>query len=206
MTTIKTAAIYLRVSSKLKGAAGERECRQTVENQRLQLEKYAQAVGWNVVHVFEDHDSGAKAARPGFISLMDAAARHEFDVTLVWSLDRFGREGIAKTLGHLKQLADYKVAFRSFNEPFLDTTGDFGDLLIALFAFFASFERKRTIERIVAGQQRAKAQGKRIGGHNKLVFDRGRVSELRAQGLSLQKIADQLKVSKGTVINALKEA
>jgi hypothetical protein len=62
---------------------------QTTENQRLQLERYAAAMGWTVGHVCSDRESGAKAARPGFKALLAAAARHEFDLVLVWSLDRF---------------------------------------------------------------------------------------------------------------------
>jgi DNA invertase Pin-like site-specific DNA recombinase len=187
-------ALYVRVSTK----------DQNTENQRLQLERYAAAMGWTVAHVYSDQESGAKAARPGFKALLAAAARHEFDLVLVWSLDRFTREGIGRTCDHLRALAAHKVAFRSFSEPFLDTGGPFAELVTAIFAFFADFERRRIIERVKAGQARARTQGKRIGGQNKLVFRRDQVAELRRQGLSLQRIADQLEVSKGTVINVLK--
>jgi DNA invertase Pin-like site-specific DNA recombinase len=74
-------ALYVRVSTK----------DQTTDNQRLQLERYAAAKGWMVAHVYSDRESGAKAARPGFKALLAAAARHEFDLLMVWSLDRFGR-------------------------------------------------------------------------------------------------------------------
>jgi DNA invertase Pin-like site-specific DNA recombinase len=201
-------AIYLRVSSKLRGRAAAREfdCRQQTENQRLQLEKFAESQGWQIVARFEDHESGTKAARPGFVALMDAASRHEFDLVLVWALDRFSREGIGRTCDHLRRLAGWRVAFRSYSESFLDTSGPFAELVTALFAFFAAFEHNRIVERTVAGQQRAKAAGKQIGGFNKLVFRRDQVPVLRAQGLSLRAIATRLNVSKSTVVNVLKAA
>jgi DNA invertase Pin-like site-specific DNA recombinase len=201
-------AIYVRVSSKLRGKAATRQddCRQQIENQRLQLEKFAASQGWKIVARFEDHESGTKAARPGFLALMDASSRHEFDLVLVWSLDRFSREGIGKTCDHLRKLSGWHVAFRSFSESFLDTSGPFAELVTALFAFFAAFEHKRIVERTIAGQQRARAQGKQIGGFNKLVFRRDQVPVLRAQGLSLRAIATRLNVSKSTVVNVLKTA
>jgi DNA invertase Pin-like site-specific DNA recombinase len=94
--------------------------------------------------------------------MFEAASRREFDILLVWSLDRFSRQGIAKTFDHLKLLDSYGVKFRSFSESFLDTTGDFADLLRAIFAFTASFERKRIVERIYAGLERARAEGKEV--------------------------------------------
>jgi DNA invertase Pin-like site-specific DNA recombinase len=201
-------AIYLRVSSKLRAKRTDRDadCQQQTENQKLQLERFAASQGWEITATFVDHDSGTKAARPGFTALMDAASRHEFDLVLVWALDRFSREGIGRTCDHLRRLAGWKVAFRSYSESFLDTAGPFAELVTALFAFFAAFEHNRIVERTVAGQQRAKAAGKQIGGFNKRVFHRDQVPLLRAQGMSLRAIATRLNVSKGTVVNVLKAA
>lgn len=201
-------AIYMRVSSKLRGRAAARQddCQQQTENQKLQLEKFAASQGWNITATFVDHESGTKAAHPGFVALMDAASRHEFDLVLVWALDRFSREGIGRTCDHLRRLAGWKVAFRSYSESFLDTSGPFAELVTALFAFFAAFEHNRIVERTVAGQQRAKAAGKQIGGFNKLVFHRDQVPLLRAQGMSLRAIATRLNVSKSTIVNVLKAA
>ena len=70
---------------------------------------------------------------------MEAASRREFDTVLVWSLDRFSREGIGRTFGHLKRLDSYGVKFRSYSESFLDTTAKFAELVVAIFAFVASF-------------------------------------------------------------------
>jgi DNA invertase Pin-like site-specific DNA recombinase len=197
------AALYIRVSTKpaknRKPAPGE----QTVENQRIKLRDFAKAMDWTIVTEYEDQESGAKASRPGFTALMDTASRREFDVVLVWSLDRFSREGIGKTCDHLRKLAGYRVAFRSFSEPFLDTTSDFAELVTAIFAFFASFERRRIAERTLAGMERARRQGKLIG-RPRSEIDRDLVLRLHhTDGRSIRWIAKKLKTSATTVHRVL---
>jgi DNA invertase Pin-like site-specific DNA recombinase len=198
------AALYLRVSTKPRNAKPGQKVHydppreQTVENQRLKLREYAKAMDWDIVAEFEDQESGAKSDRAGFTKLMDAATRHEFDVVLVWSLDRFSREGIGKTCDHLRKLAGYKVGFRSYSEPFLDTTSDFAELVTAIFAFFAAFERKRIIERTNAGIARARAKGVHCG-RPRLVYRKDKVLELVAAGASYRDVAAKLGLSLGTV-------
>ena len=54
-------------------------------------------------------------------------AQHDASSTsclLVWSLDRFSREGMAATVGHLQRLASHGVAFRSFTEEHLSTENE----------------------------------------------------------------------------------
>lgn len=51
----------------------------------------------------------------------------------------------------------------SHQEPWLDTGGPVGDLLIAIFGWVAQQERQRIGERVPAGQSRARAQGVHIG-------------------------------------------
>lgn len=66
---MKRAAIYLRVST----AKG-----QTVDNQRLELEKVAAARGWTVVAIYEDAGiSGAKGRekQPGLDAVMGLRQR-----------------------------------------------------------------------------------------------------------------------------------
>jgi DNA invertase Pin-like site-specific DNA recombinase len=78
------AAIYLRVSRD----------DQTTENQRLVLEKVAERRGWLIVQTHEDQGiSGAKGRdqRPAFDQMLKDAVRRQFDVLMVWSIDRLGR-------------------------------------------------------------------------------------------------------------------
>jgi len=61
--------------------------------------------------------------------------------------------------------------------------------LFQLLGVFAEFEREIMRERIIAGQQRARAQGKRIG--RRTLIDEAlqtRAARLRLDGLSLRDI------------------
>jgi len=46
---------------------------------------------------------------------------------LFWALDRFSREGTLPTLLHLQRLDSYGVAWKSYTEQYLDSTGIFKD-------------------------------------------------------------------------------
>jgi len=69
---------------------------------------------------------------------------------------------------------------------------------------FAEFEREIIRERIIAGQQRARSQGKRI--RRRSVIDeslQARAVRLKSNGLSLRKIGERLNVSAATVLKAI---
>ncbi len=46
------------------------------------------------------------------------------DRVLAWSLDRFTREGIQKTIFYLQQLDGLGVNFKSYTEQYLDTDNE----------------------------------------------------------------------------------
>src|ERR1051325_4469362 len=117
------AAIYARVSTRDKG--------QDTENQLSQLRRYAERQGWTWEE-FIDRDTGKHADRAGFQALFTAASRRQFDVVLVWALDRFTREGVAETFAHIARLSTYGVKFESFTEAHFRTTGPAGELMIAI--------------------------------------------------------------------------
>src|SRR5215469_16858615 len=148
-------AIYARVSSPDKG--------QDVRNQLEQLRAYCGRLGWKITGEYIDERSGKNGDREEFRRMMNNAYQREFDVVLFWSLDRFSREGTLETLQYLKQLSSYGVAFKSFTEQYLDGTGIFKDAIIGILAALAHQERVRLSERVVAGLERARKEG-RIGG------------------------------------------
>jgi DNA invertase Pin-like site-specific DNA recombinase len=132
-------------------------------NQSARLREFAASMGWTIVAEFTDVGPDAKSGHPQFQAMMAAASKRGLDVVLVWSLDRFSDAGIYKTFQYLNTLARYGIGFRSFCEPFIDTTGESGDLLRSIFAFFAAFERQQLSARVRAGHDRVRAQGKRVG-------------------------------------------
>lgn len=162
-------AIYTRVSTG----------KQDTENQAVQLREFAQRQHWDVVAEFTDVVSGTKGERdrPQFKRMFESASKREFDLVLFWALDRFSREGVLPTLHHLQRLDSYGVAWRSFTEQYLDSTGLFKDAVISIMATIARQENVRRSERIRAGLDRAKANGKRLG--------RPRVSDRKASKVTL---------------------
>ncbi len=111
--------------------------RQDPEVQLRQLRKFAASQHWKITAEYVDRECGAKPDRPEFKRVLQDASKRELDVLLFWSLDRFSTEGIVPVLTNLKRLSDYGVKYRSFQEPYLDTTHEWGDLIAAFAAKLA---------------------------------------------------------------------
>lgn len=188
------AALYARVSTKDKG--------QEISNQLLQLREFCRKQGWEIVSEYIDRASGKHSDREKFQAMFAAASRREFDLVLFWSLDRFSREGTVETLQHLRRLTSYDVAWRSFTEQYLDSTGIFKDAAIGILSAVAKQERVRLSERVQAGLERAKAQG-RVGGRPKIKRERDKdaktIRRMRGEGQSYGEIAEELGRSKADV-------
>jgi DNA invertase Pin-like site-specific DNA recombinase len=190
--TMKTA-IYTRVS--------KNDGSQDPENQLRELRVFCERQGWEIVGVYTDFASGKLSDRASFKRMMADASKRKFDTVTFWAMDRFSREGIEATLKYLRELEGYKVGFRSYQEPFFDSAGPFKELMIAMFASFASLERAKISERTLAGLAKARSQG-RIGGRPKAEDDAAKMKtyrKLKARGLSVRKIAEEMAVSPTTV-------
>lgn len=151
-------AIYARVSTTDKGQDTEnqlRELRQFVTNKSSE--------GWAPAGEFVDQASGKNAHRPEFQRLFRDAAERRFDVVLFWSLDRFTREGVLETLQHLQRLTGNGIDWWSFKEEYLRSIGPFRDAVLSILATIAKQERVRLSERVKAGLDRARSQGKVVG-------------------------------------------
>jgi DNA invertase Pin-like site-specific DNA recombinase len=165
-------AIYARVSTDDKG--------QTPENQLLQLRAWCARMGYPVIREYVEHENGGKGVeyRKQLAAMFADAARREFDLLLVWSLDRFSREGMAATIAHLQRLASHGVAFRSFTEEHLSTENELvRNILLATLSSLAKLEREKISQRTKAGLERARAKGKVLGRPS---FSDGDRNKLRA--------------------------
>ena len=128
--------LWLRVSSDSKG--------QDPALQRADLERVCEQRRWQVVQVYIVQESAfGKTARLQFQAMLEEARKGKFDILVVWSLDRFSREGEWSVSRIMASLQDWNVRFFSYNEPFLDTTGPFAGFLIPLFAWLAHQESLR---------------------------------------------------------------
>lgn len=154
--TIKRCALYMRVS--------KNDESQTPENQREPLKRLAESMGLEIVDEYVDMASGGNSNRPQFQAMLKAAKNRDFGMILVWSLDRFSREGISNTLHYLEELKRSGVALKSVQESWLDTSDSgIGELVIAMMSWVAKQERERISERTKAGLLRAKTSGKKLG-------------------------------------------
>ncbi len=186
----KRVAIYARVSTR----------DQEPENQLIALRDYAKNRGWTTVTEFVDKGiSGAKERRPALDALMDAARKRKVDVVLCWRFDRFARSS-RHLLNTLEEFRVLDIGFVSFQES-IDTTSPMGKMMFTLVSAIAEFERALIRERVLAGLQRARGQGKKLG--RPLLAPLQSPEALKAAGLSVRAIAAKLGVSKSWVATAL---
>src|SRR5471030_682556 len=178
------AAIYARVST----------VDQEPENQLQELRRYVEARGWTAVEYTDKGVSGAKDRRPALDQLLRDAKRRRLDVVVCWRLDRLGRN-LKYLITLLEELQALGVAFVSLAEG-IDATTPAGKLQMHILGAIAEFERERIRERVLAGLQRARTQGVKLGRPRAIVpIDRVH----RVSGLSLDEAADSLGVSRSTV-------
>src|SRR5205807_843642 len=111
---------------------------------------YCTKQGWAYVE-YVDQASGKSGDRDSFRRLFADASRRQFDVVLVWALDRFTREGVLETFEYIRDLTKYGVEFESYSEAHFRTTGPAGELMLAVAAWIAKQERIRISERTKAG-------------------------------------------------------
>lgn len=145
------AAIYARVST----------FDQEPENQLAEVRRYVEARGWSAREYTDRGVSGAKDRRPALDELVKDARRRRFDVLVCWRLDRLGRN-LKHLITLLDELQGVGVAFVSLAEG-IDATTAAGKLQMHILGAIAEFERERIRERVMAGLQRARAQGTHLG-------------------------------------------
>jgi len=185
---LRTCLIYARCSTR----------DQETENQIAQLKVYADKQGWQVMDEIIDVVSGGKGVkdREGLEKVFALAHRHSFDVLLFWSLDRLSREGSRKTIGYLSILDDCNVDWHSFAEPYISSLGIFKDAIIAILSALAKQERVRISERTIAGLERVRREGRRLG-RPRTASDRvQKALELRRQGLSFGAIGKAMGITR----------
>jgi DNA invertase Pin-like site-specific DNA recombinase len=147
-------AIYARVSTN----------DQNVDNQVRQLNDWASERNWQVVNTYQENESAWKSGHQSELASALKAARHrQFDVLLVWALDRLSREGSAQILNLVNTLRAYGVRVFSLQESWTEAPGEIGDILYAIAGWVARMESQRRSERTKAGLSRLKAQGKVLG-------------------------------------------
>ena len=191
----RKAVIYSRVST----------TEQTVEKQLRILREVAEKRGLEVVREISDEGiSGAKGRneRPGFDELIKGSVKNEWDIILVWDVSRLGRS--------LQHLVSFLEDIQSANcdmyihQSGIDTSTASGKMMFGMLSVFSEFERSMIRERVIAGQQRAVANGVKLG--RKTNVNDGIITavyHMRQNNVSIKRIAKDLQIGVGTVYKIL---
>lgn len=192
---MKKIAIYARVSTD----------KQTTENQLNELRTVANRMGYIIVQEYVDNGiSGAKSRcdRPSLDAMLKDAVRGRFDMVMCWSIDRLGRS-LQNLIEILNELESLKVDLY-FLQQAIDTSTPMGKMIYSILGALGSYERELIKERVIAGQQRAKKEGKHIGRPTQMNDAlRTSIKLLREQGMGIKKIAKMLSVGVGTVYSVI---
>ena len=195
---MKYAFAYLRVSTE----------EQTVQNQKLVLEKWAQEHQYQILDFFEDSAVSGKipaTQRRGFNEMLNLVKTAQVDAILVYELSRVGRT-FWDTLDAIKAIEQYTPLIScSPRESFLQTTEpSIRKLMIGILTWVAEREREMLVQRTKDGMERARAAGKGIGRPQK-VIDKNHLITMLAENHSKSKIAKNLGVSKATLYKELRQ-
>lgn len=157
----KRVFIYVRVSTLAQAEEGY-----SIPQQIERLEKYCEAMGWQVIKVYvEDGHSGGTMDRPALQQMLKEIPKEHPDLILVDKLDRLSRSQF-DTLYMIQKVFDpQNVAFVSRAEAF-DTSTAFGKAMVGILAVFAELERSRIKERMIDGKEGRAKEGKYKGGGN----------------------------------------
>jgi putative DNA-invertase from lambdoid prophage Rac len=190
-------AIYCRVST----------ADQSCARQERDLTAFAVRGGYEVVGIFRETASGARADRAERRKVMALAQRRAIDAVLVTELSRWGRSTL-DLLHTLKELEARRVSVIAMSGLAFDLSTPHGRMLATVIAGIAEFARELIGERIRSGMAAAKARGKRLGRQpgRRPKSDRlaPKVLALVAQGRSYRLVGREFGLSKNTVADIVK--
>ncbi len=153
------AVAYLRVSDESQVAG------YSLAAQEAQVRSYCQRMTYELVRVYRDEGVSAHSdkieKRPELCALLAAAARGEFDVVVVHTIDRWARNvGVQRDA--LQRLGRAGVGFASVSEN-IDFTTPAGKLMLTMIGGVAEFFSDQLGVHVSKGQRERAAQGRPIG-------------------------------------------
>ena len=177
------------------------------KNLDLQVERLVRA-GCSMGNIRAEEASGAKDDRGGLLELLDLVV--EGDTLVVTHIDRLSR-GLTYGLQVIEDLHLRGVEFRSLSEDF-DTSTATGKLQLAMVLAFSEWWRNSIRDRSVAGQAKARAEGRFPGRRPSLTAlsqdlaamsqrlqQRDYIRVERSKGVSQRELAKLLEVSRWTI-------
>jgi len=180
---------YTRVSTSEQADSGA-----GLEAQRAAILAEAERRGWqeaDLTFVEDAGYSGKDLNRPGIAAALDALRHHRADALVVSKLDRLSRS-MLDFAGLMDRASREKWALVALDVG-VDTTTPQGEMVAAVMAVFAQFERRLIGERTKAALAVKKAAGVRLG-RPRLIPEEivARIVTERSSGATLRAIADGL--------------
>ena len=191
---MKRAVIYLRVSKQ----------EQNIENQRAELERVASARGWRIVGTFKDEGvAGAfgREVRAQYDAMLKQGVQAKYDVVLAWDVSRLSRS-LSDLVATLDELHACGVDLY-LHQQAVDTTTPAGKAMFQMCGVFAEFERGMLSERVRAGLDRARREGKVLGRPVKFANIKS-IIEDRESGKTIREISALHDLSVGKIHKVLK--
>jgi DNA invertase Pin-like site-specific DNA recombinase len=155
-----------------------------------------------VEKVYQDKASGKDRNRPALKEMLEFA--RQGDEIIVARLDRFTRSS-ADLHAILADLKAKGVTVRILDNPAMNLDTAHGELLLAILAATAAFERRLILTRTAEGREIAKRKGVRFGRPALVSKElKARIDALRSEGtLTARQIGERLGVSRRTIYRAL---
>ena len=150
---MKATAMYLRVSN-----AND----QKFDSQEMDLENWVCTHRPKRIIKYQDKFTGVTMDRPAMQKMMDDLHKGNINAIVCWRLDRLGRTaaGLTKLFEELQQFKCNLISVKDH----LDLSTPGGRLNANIIASVAAYETEVRAERVKAGQQAVKSNGKKWGG------------------------------------------
>jgi len=189
MVKVIKCGLYARVST-----TGDR---QDPETQLQKLRDYAQERGWDFKE-YVDHASGSITDRAGLKELERDIRQRHINVVVVYSLDRLGRS-LHHLIDTIEGWSSRGVELISLTQE-IDTTTPMGRAFYQFMGIMAELERGIIVERVNAGLDRARREGKRLGRPKRRVRIPPGIPEAIERGeLTLYSAAKQTGIPRSTL-------
>ena len=154
---IRRACAYVRVSK-------EREDGISPEQQKDKAELQAKLLGLDLLRIYQDIDiSGRSDRRPAFQEMIKDIKAGQYDVCLIYKLDRFCRN-VKDFHFYTEIMESHGCSLVSISQN-IDTSTPVGRLLRNILADFAQFESEMIAERVKDNKAAAARKGRWSGGH-----------------------------------------
>jgi len=195
-------AVYLRVSTE----------KQDLETQKLAIEKWLKSRGlkWrDLDYVFEEIETGKEDARPQFRRLWSLVKEGKIGTVIVFELSRLSRR-MRTLVDFLYDCAEGNVQVVSVRESFFNEwmrDPKARTIIVGLLGILYELEQQFISERIKVGLERARREGKKIGGQFKLSKkEQQELVKMYKEGMPIARIARRFGVSRMMVYRYLQRA